>query len=75
MLLLSQDKKKLIEIKTVEVTKMLGGKNEKYCLTALAGAGTSMAIVGKYPDEQTAYAELMRIAAAIEIGQPIYYVS
>ncbi len=74
MLIMAQDKKRLIDCKIVEVTRNLGGgKDAKYVLTASVGGFGAM-IIGSFNDEESAMAELQKIYAAFETGTKVYRV-
>lgn len=75
MLIYSQDRKNVLDCRTISVTRNFGGsKDKKYALVATAGYGTMVngGIVGTYPDEKTAMDELEKIFAAFEGGAVSY---
>ncbi len=74
MLIMAQDKKRIIDCKIVEVTRNIGGSKEaKFVLTA-STSGFGAIIIGSYPDEESAMAELEKIYAAFEAGAKVYKV-
>ncbi len=75
MLIYSQDRKTVLDCRTISVTRNFSGnKDKKYALVATAGYGTMVngGIVGTYPDEKTAMDELEKIFAAFEGGAVSY---
>lgn len=74
MLILAQDKKRMIDCKIVEVTRNIGGdKNGKYALMA-STSGFGAIVIGAYPDEESAKAELEKIYTAFAAGATTYRV-
>ena len=74
MLIMAQDKKRMVDCKIVEVTRNIGGgKEAKYVLTA-STSGFGAMIIGAYPDEESAMAELEKIYTAFESGAKTYRV-
>lgn len=68
MLILSQDKKSVIDAKLVQVQRNLGGgKDGKYMLVASA-AGFGSVIVACFPDEKTAVDALEKAYRAFSEG-------
>ncbi len=74
MLIMAQDKKRMVDCKIVEVTRNIGGgKEAKYVLTA-STSGFGAMIIGAYPDEESAMVELEKIYTAFESGAKTYRV-
>lgn len=74
MLIMAQDKKRMIDCKIVEVTRNIGGdKNGKYALMA-STSGFGAIVIGTYPDEESAKAELEKIYTAFAAGATTYRV-
>lgn len=74
MFILSQDKKQIIntdQVTILEINRNFGGgKDAKFCLTA---PNASINILANYPDEGTAQKELIKILAALENDEKVYY--
>ncbi len=72
MIIMSQDRKRLIDCAVVEVSRNLGGgKDAKYVITANS-IGFGGFIVGSYPEEKNAMDELEKIYAALASGAKTY---
>lgn len=77
MLIFSYDKKSLIDCARISVEKNLGGKkDEKFFLVGwgLGIANLATPTLGKYPDEESAKAELEKIYEAFANGATAYEV-
>lgn len=77
MLIFSYDKKNLIDCARISIEKNLGGKkDEKYFLVGwgLGIANLATPTLGKYPDMESAQAELERIYAAFANGADAYQI-
>ncbi|MGN0687954.1 MAG: hypothetical protein ACI4KA_07615 [Oscillospiraceae bacterium] len=73
MLIMSQDKKHLIDSSLIEVTRNIGGgKDAKYALTASSTAGFGAVMLGTYAEEKNAIDELDRIFSAMLAGEKAY---
>ncbi len=71
MYILSRDKKTLVKLKGVQVTRNFGsGKDGKFVIMSNGEAGGL--ILAGYPEEKNAVDEMEKIAAAIERGETIY---
>lgn len=74
MFIFSQNKKEIIKVTKVCVSKNFGGKKEeKFCIvgTSLEQA-ISASILGKYPTEEAALIELEHIFIAMQNGERVY---
>ncbi len=76
MIILSQNKKDLMDCCRVTIEKNFGSKNEKYLLVGWVGAVPTLTTptLGAYPDEESAMAELEKIYTAFESGAKTYRV-
>ena len=76
MIIFAQDRKTLVDATMVTINKNIGGKkDEKYFLIAWStGIKLDVPTVGKYPDEESAMAELEKIYSAFEAGAKTYKV-
>ena len=77
MLIFSYDKKNLMDCVRVSIEKNIGGKkDEKFLLIGwgYTVAALSTPTLGKYPDEESAKAELERIYEAFANGATAYEV-
>ncbi len=76
MIIMSYDRKHVIDAKLVSVSRNFGGgKDGKYYIIASCfGVSDAGIVVGKYPDEKTASDELERIFAAFADGAVSYSV-
>ncbi len=74
MLILSMDRKKVMDCAAVSVEKYYGGgKDSRFALIGSTEAGTaSDGVLAAYPDEKTAIDELEKIFAAFESGAKSY---
>ncbi len=71
MYILSRDKKKLVKLKGLTVSRNFGaGKDFKYNI--MTGGELGGEILAGYPEEKNAIDELEKIAAALEKGEKIY---
>ncbi len=74
MIILTQDKKKLIDCSQVSVEKNFGGKKEaKFVITGIPRNLELMGFeLGRFVDEESAMAELQDIYKAFEEGKNAY---
>lgn len=76
MLIFSQNKKQIMECRTLSVTKNYGGKKEeKFVIVGSAGVATELngnGILASFPDEKTALDVLEKVFAAFESGAKSY---
>lgn len=75
MYILTQNKKMIMEFGRIEIsTNFTMKKEEKYALVASGRGMANPTVVGTYPSEKVAMAELRSIFMAINSEQPIYEV-
>ena len=73
MLVLSCDRKSVIDAKVLQVTRNLGGgKDGKYVISALVIGGIRTAVVAQFPDEKTAIDALEKAYTAFAEGAKAY---
>lgn len=76
MLIFSQDRKRIMDCVSLEITKNFGGKkDEKYAIVGAAGLGSDVGfnnIMALFPDEKTAMDELEKVFAAFAEGASSY---
>ncbi len=71
MYILSRDKKTLVKLKGIQVSRNFGsGKDGKFVIMSSGEVGGL--ILAGYPEEKNAIDEIEKIAAAIEKGEAIY---
>lgn len=75
MYLLTQNKETLMEFGRVVVERNLTGKKEeKFVLSGWGRGVANPMVVGVYPTEEAARAELRSIVQALNMGLPVYEV-
>ena len=73
MYILSQNRSLLMEFGRIEVSRNLASRrDEKFVLSAWSRGAESSVIIGMFPDEESAEAELANIVAALNAAQPVY---
>ena len=76
MLIFSQNKKQIMDCKTLSVTKNFGGKKEdKFVIVGSAGIATEFngnGILASFPDEKTALDALEKVFTSFENGAKSY---
>lgn len=76
MILMSQDRKRIVDCVVAEVVRNLGGgKEAKYLITAGAAGINAGHVLGGYADEKTAMDELEKIYNAMLAGEKAYVLS
>lgn len=75
MIIMTQDRKHIIDCTHIEVTRNLGGgKSGKYAITASTMGFAGIVMLGTYAEEKNAMDELERIYMAFSNGEKCYTV-
>ncbi len=80
MYILTQDKKTILEFGHIEFGRLevgrniVGNRDGRIALTANSGSYSTPVLMGLYPDEATAGAELARIWLALKNGENFFEV-
>lgn len=73
MLIYSMDRKCIVDAKTLQVTRNIGGgKDAKYAITAEGMGGLASVIAAQFPDDKTAIDALEKAFAAFADGASAY---
>ena len=75
MIIMTQDRKHIVDCTHIEVTRNLGGgKSGKYAITASTMGFSSVVMLGTYAEEKEAMLELERLYMAFSNGEKCYTV-